>query len=120
MSVDGNKTPVFKNQKKSTIVFLSIIAVLIIGDIDYLTGYQISMLVVYILPLGFAAIYVGPIFAFFLAVLSVAISMGTDLWAGIPLSQVPAMIWNGAITLTVFAIAIALLNALKVSLLRRE
>jgi hypothetical protein len=118
MSINGSETPVFKNLKKSTVAILSIIAVLIIGDIDYLTGYRISLLVVYILPLGFATIYVGPVFALFLAVLSVAISIATDLWAGIPHVEYPEMIWNGAITLAVFVIAIALLHALKVSLLR--
>ena len=97
---------------------LSLIAVLIIGDVDYLTGYKISLLVVYILPLGFATIYIGRAFALFLGVLSVAISFGTDLWAGMPYSEAPEMLWNEAITLTVFIITIVLLHALKLSLLR--
>jgi len=120
MSVNGDGTPVFKNQKKSTIALLSLIAILIIGDIDYLTGYEISLLVLYILPIGFATIYVGPAFAFLLAILSIAISICTDLWAGMPYSAAPMMIWNAAVALAVFAIAIALLQALKRSLLRRQ
>ena len=84
MSVNGNETPVFKNQKKSTIAILSLIAILAVGDLDYLTGYKISLLVVYLLPIGFATIYVGPWYAASLAVLSIAISLCTDFWAGMP------------------------------------
>jgi hypothetical protein len=120
MSVSGNETPVFKNLKKSTIAICSLIAILVIGDIDYLTGYNLSLLVVYILPIGFATIYVGPAFAISLAILSIAISMCTDLWAGIPSSAIPMMIWNGGIALAVFAIAVVLLQGLKRSLLRRQ
>ena len=119
MSINSDVMPVFMNLKKSTIAFISLIAILIIGDIDYLNGYQISLLVFYILPIGFATIYVGPAFAGLLAILSIAISMCTDIWAGMPSSAAPAMIWNASITLTVFIIAIALLQALKISLLRR-
>jgi hypothetical protein len=119
-SVNGSETPVFMNQKKSTIALCSLIAILIVGDIDYLTGYKVSLLVLYILPIGFATIYVGPAFASFLAVLSIAISICSDIWAGMPDSDGPALVWSAAIALTVFAIAIALLHALKLSLLRRQ
>ncbi len=120
MSVNGNETPVFRNQKKSTIAILSLIAILVVGDLDYLTGYKISLLVVYLLPIGFATIYVGPWYAASLAVLSIAISLCTDFWAGMPSSEAPSMLWNAAIALAVFAIAITLLQALKLSLLRRR
>jgi hypothetical protein len=120
MSPNVNETPVFKNQKKSTVILLSLIAILIIGDIDYLTGYKVSLLVFYILPIGFATIYVGPAFATLLAFLSVSISVGTDFWAGMPYSEAPALVWSAATALAVFFVAIGLLQALKISLLRHK
>ena len=120
MSVNSDGLPVFMNLKKSIVALISLIAILVIGDIDYLTGYQISLLVVYILPIGFATIYAGPLVAVLLAFLSIAISICTDIWAGMPASVAPAMIWNASITLTVYAIAIVLLQALKIDLLRRS
>ena len=93
---------------------------LIIGDLDYLTGYQISLLVVYIIPVGFAAIYVGPRFAILLAILSVAISLGSNLWASLPYSELPIQVLNATIAPIVFIISVGFLHALKRTLLRSE
>lgn len=93
---------------------------LIIGDIDYLTGYKISVVVVYILPIGFATIDVGAAFAILLAILSVAISIGSDLYVGIPYSEMPLLVLNATIALIVFITSIGLLQELKRSPLRHE
>ena len=110
----------FQNRKKFTAAILCLIAIFVIGDIDYLSGYQISLLVFYILPVGFATIYVGPLFAVLLAVLSIVVSISTDFWAGMPSSEIPVMGWNAAIVLTVFVIVIGLLHLLNRILLRLE
>jgi hypothetical protein len=115
MSETRSGTTVFG--KKFGIASLSFIAMLVIGDIDYLNGYQISMLVVYILPIGIATIYVGPAFAALLAILSVAIAMCSSYWAGMPQSWIWALFWNASIALVVFLIAIGLLQSWKRSLL---
>ena len=111
---------VFKNQKKITIALLCLAGMLIIGDLDYMTGYKTSVIVVYLLPIGFAAIEVGPAFAILVAVLSVVISITTDLWVGLPSSEMPTKILNSSIALTVFIISVGLLRALKRILLQRE
>jgi hypothetical protein len=92
----------------------------VIGDFDYLTGYQTSILSVYILPIGIAAIEVGPAFAVLLAISSVVISIASDMWDGIPSSEMPMHLFNKAVALVVFFTSIALLQALKRTLLRRE
>ena len=120
MSISRNGTTVFKSQKKFTVALLCLIGMLIIGDIDYLTGYKISVVVVYILPIGVAAIDVGAAFAILLAILSVTISIGSDLWVGIPYSEMPIQVLNATIALIVFIISIGLLQALKSILLQRE
>ena len=120
MDASRSGTAAFKSQKKITVALFCLIAMLIIGDLDYLTGYQISLLVVYIIPVGFAAIYVGPRFAILLAILSIAISICSDLRAGLPYPETPVMVLNGTIALTVFVISIGFLQALKRTLLRSE
>jgi signal transduction histidine kinase len=113
-------TTVFKGRRNFTAAVLCLIGIFIIGDIDYLTGYRISLLVFYILPVGFATIYVGPAFAILLAILSIAISICTDFWAGMPSSEIPVLACNVAIVLSVFVIVIGLLHALNRILLRLE
>jgi len=120
MSANQSGTIVFKSQKKFTAALLCLIGIFIIGDIDYLTGYQISLLVFYILPVGIATIYVGPVFAILLAILSIVISICTDFWAGMPYSETPILVWNVSIVLSVFIIVIGLLHALSRILLRLE
>ena len=93
---------------------------LVIGDLDYLTGYKTSVIVVYILPVAIAAVDVGAAFAILVAVLSMAISLGSDLSDGIPYSEMPTHVLNAAIALSVFILSIELLRALKRILLQRE
>jgi hypothetical protein len=113
-------TTVFIRQSKMAIIIYCLIGILVIGDLDYVTGYQTSVLTAYILPIGFGVIEVGPGFAVFLAVLSVVVSLATDLWDGIPSSEMPSHLFNKAVALAVFFISIALLHALKQTLLQRK
>jgi signal transduction histidine kinase len=120
MSTDPSGSIAFARRRKFTAAILCFSAIFIIGDIDYATGYRISLLVFYILPVGFAAIYVGPFFSIFLALVSVAISICTDFWAGMPYSELPTLAWNVGIVLAVFFIVIALLHTLNRILIRLE
>jgi hypothetical protein len=110
---------VFTSQSKLAIAIYCFIAILLIGDLDYVTGYQTSILTVYILPIGLAVIEVGPGFAVLLAISSVVISIASDLWDEIPSSEMPTHLFNKAVALAVFFISIGLLHALKRLLLRR-
>jgi hypothetical protein len=70
MSANEIGMPVFKKRKELIVAILCLIGMLVIGDIDYLTGYKTSVIVIYILPIGFATVDVGPAFAILLAVLT--------------------------------------------------
>ena len=120
MSAGQSGSKIFKNHKKITVGLFCLIATFLIGDVDYLTGYQISLLVFYILPVGFATIYVGPLFAIALAVLSVLVSICTDYWAGMPYADTPILIWNTSLVLSVFFIVIGLLHGLYRIMVRLE
>jgi xanthine/uracil/vitamin C permease (AzgA family) len=63
---------------------------------------------------------VGPAFAAFLAILSIVVSVCSDIWAGLPYSERPILFENAVIAFAVFAVAICLLHALKRFQLRRK
>jgi signal transduction histidine kinase len=122
MNLTLSRTLLFESQTKFNAGILSFIATFIIGDIDYLTGYTISLLAFYILPVGFATIYVGPAFAALLSIMSVVIWIGSNLWAGMPApySETSILAWNAAIVLSVFSLIIGFLHVLNRILLRLE
>jgi hypothetical protein len=96
MSSPRTGATVFTSQSKLAMAIYCFIGILLIGDIDYLTGYRTSILAAYMLPIGFAVIDVGPAFAVFLAISSVVISILSDIWDGIPSSEMPANLFNKA------------------------
>jgi signal transduction histidine kinase len=91
---------------------LCFLAVLAIGVIDYVTGYQISVMFFYAIPVGIAAICVGPGYALLLGIAAVAISRGTDILSGMPYPGHAVFVTNCAIPLAFFIIVVASLYLL--------
>ncbi|PYX06401.1 MAG: hypothetical protein DMG88_18435, partial [Acidobacteria bacterium] len=56
----------------------------IVGYIDYLTGYERSLLLFYLLPISLATWFGGLVFGLAIAVVSVVVWMLSDVAAGIP------------------------------------
>jgi signal transduction histidine kinase len=100
--------------------FFCIVGLWLIGFVDYLLGYQISLLVFYILPIAFAALYVGPRFAVLLSLIGMVIWKMSDFLAGLPYEGAAILVWNGAIFLSLCGIVIYLVNALKRTLFAME
>jgi signal transduction histidine kinase len=71
-------------------------------------------------PVGFATIYVGPFFAFALAIFAIVVSKGGDLLAGMPYPGNAIFIWNAAIAISFCVIVICLLHMLNRVLLGLE
>jgi len=61
----GSKIESRKIREKFLPAFLCCVATGVMGYLDYITGYQISLLVFYVLPVGYAAILVGPYSGYF-------------------------------------------------------
>jgi signal transduction histidine kinase len=89
--------------------------VIIVGIGDYLTGYEISFSIFYLLAIAMAVWFVGRGFAVLIAILSVAAWYVADFAAGAPFSNRFALFWNGTIALAFYLIAIALLSLAKAS-----
>lgn len=109
-----------KGAPRLVYALLCLIALWSIGTIDSMIDYRISLLVLYILPVGFATIYVGPVFAVFLAGLSVVLWKCGDYLAGMPHPGFVILFWNGTIVFTLFVIVIALLDLLRRTLVGLE
>ena len=77
-----------------------------------MTGYQISVLVFYAIPIGLATLYAGPGVALLLSLAAVAVSRGTDILSGMPYPGPAVFFTNCAIPLAFFAIVIAALYLL--------
>ena len=109
-----------KDQKKLVPALVCFAGLCALGLVDYSIGYRVSLLVFYILPIGFATIYVGPAFATFLAVVSVVIWKSGDSLSGMPFPGFAILFWNAAIVLALLLIVICLLHALNRTLLGLE
>jgi len=91
---------------------LCLFAVLGIGMIDYATGYEVSVLVFYAIPVGLAAIYVSAAYAVLLGLAAVALSRSTDILSGMPYPGHAVFVTNCAIPFAFFVILIAALYLL--------
>ena len=103
-------------EQKGAAALLCLVLVGGIGWVDYLTGYHISLLSLYVLPTGLALYYVGRFFAIFIAIASVFVKMASDRFAGQPYAGPLVVTWNAGIFLSIFLIVIYLLSALKQAL----
>jgi signal transduction histidine kinase len=82
-----------------------------VGYADYATGYQITLLVFYLLPILFVLKRVGSGFAFAMAVISVVVWMFADFAAGQRYSDYLTPIWNMSIRLSVYLLVIILFSS---------
>jgi len=87
--------------------------VLIVGLADYLSGYEISFSIFYLLPISFALWKLGTPFAVAVAGLSVASWLLGDWAAGVAYPNRFVPVWNASITFGFYLVVIWLLSRLK-------
>ncbi len=109
-----------KGMRKLLSGLLSMATLCLIGLIDYWADYRLLFTVLYVLPIGFATIYVGRTYAMVLAVLSVVFWNVGDIWAGAPPESNAIRLWNDGIVFALFLIVIHLLDALHKTLVGLE
>lgn len=89
--------------------------VLLIGAVDYSTGFEVSMSVFYLGPVATAAWYAGRRAGIAIAVLSCAMWYAADLAAGNQYSHPAIPVWNAFVRLGFFLITALLLTSLRSS-----
>ncbi len=98
-------------QSKTAGVLGGFILLAVVGYADYATGYQLTFLVFYLLPILFVLRRVGQRFAFAMAVISVLVWLYANMAAGERYADFLTPIWNMGIRLSVFLMVIILFSS---------
>ena len=98
------------------VLALGLCGVLVVGSVDYLTGYEVSMSLFYLGPVALAAWYSGRRIGILIAVLSCTSWYLADLAAGNQYSHPAIPVWNALIRFGFFLITGLLLAELRNSL----
>ncbi|MBV9658070.1 MAG: sensor histidine kinase [Verrucomicrobia bacterium] len=88
----------------------------LVGLADYLSGYNLSILIFYLLPISLALWFVGHRFALCICFLSIAVWLAGDLAAGAVYPSKFILGWNAAIALAFFLVVVWLLHHLRVAM----
>ena len=99
-----------------TILVLAGVGVLIVEGVDFVTGYEVSLSLLYLGPIAIAAWYAGRWPGFIVAALSCVGWFVADQAAGSEYSNAAIPVWNALVRLGFFVITAHLLTALRDSL----
>jgi signal transduction histidine kinase len=102
-----------EKQSRRTLIVAGLLILVVIGIVDYLTGFEILFSVFYLLEVGLATWFVGRGFGSLMSVLSVVVWIGGDMAAGAHYSRPFVPIWNATILLVLYFIVVWLLHSLR-------
>lgn len=91
------------------LVLLGLLVIGVVGWFDYLTGYELSFSLFYLLPIGLVAWTAGAFFGYSASIVSALVWLTVDLASGHQYSQPTALVWNAAIRLGFFVVVVYLL-----------
>jgi signal transduction histidine kinase len=102
-----------ERQSRTGLMLATLSSIILVGVIDYLTGYEISLSIFYLPPIAAAAWYIGRRFAWGVSALSVVIWLMGDLAAGATYPNRFVAIWNVVIALVVYIVVVEALANLR-------
>ncbi len=102
-------------RSRAEILAIVIPLVVLIGLVDYLTGYEISVSALYLAPISLAAWYGGQISGFIVSVTGAAAWLLADIGAGHSFSHPALPLWNAAILLALFFVVAVILARFRIS-----
>ena len=89
--------------------------VLLVGSIDYLTGKEINLLFLYLVPVTLIAWFMGQRDGLIISVISVIASFAVESMVGHFYSEPGFLYWNAGLRLASFMIAATILSTMKVN-----
>lgn len=104
---------------KTVIPVIGVLLVMLLGAIDYLTGYEISFSIFYLLPVAFISWFGKRSHAVIISILSAATWLWADLTSGHTYSHLAIPVWNSIMRLGFFLMAAFSLSMIK-KLLEKE
>jgi signal transduction histidine kinase len=102
-----------ERRSRTSLILAGLGVLVVIGIIDYLTGYEMQFSVFYLLGVGLAAWFVGKGFGLVMSVLSVLVWIGGDLAAGAHYLNPFIPVWNALILMVFYFIVVWLLTSLR-------
>lgn len=99
---------------------VALLAMVLVGAVDQVTGFEVSFSIFYLGPVALAAWYVDRRAGLVVALLSGLIWLTADLSAGHLYSHIAIPIWNALVRLGVFLIMATLLDKLRVRIATEE
>jgi signal transduction histidine kinase len=98
---------------RAGLAIVCLLCVAILGYLDYVTGYEQSLLLFYLVPIALATWVEGLAFGLFFSALSLCAWVGSDIVAGIPQIRV----WNVGMAIAAYVVFTFLLHNLRSLLL---
>lgn len=95
---------------------ISILLVLSVGAVDYVTGFEINLSILYLIPIAILAWYANLGVAVIFAFISACEGFLADFWAGNVYSNPWIPYWNASVWLGVFTLFVLLLHRLQEAL----
>lgn len=102
-----------EKQSKETILLISLELIILLGMLDYATGYEISFSLFYLIPVSLAAWFVGRRPGLLISTASALIWYATNTLAGESYSNNLIPFWNSATRLGFFLAVTVLLSRLR-------
>jgi len=102
-----------KGLSSSVVRPISFVLVIVMGVIDYLTGFEVSVTLFYLLPVSLGAWFAGRRTGLFLAAASAAVWFGADVLSRHFLQPPFVPIWNSVMVGAVFVVIAILLSELR-------
>ncbi|HEY3317011.1 MAG TPA: diguanylate cyclase [Coriobacteriia bacterium] len=99
---------------------LALVVIALIGRIDYATGSETSIIVLYLLPIALVAWVAGPVWATVAALVSAVLSLFGDMLVIDSFRNPLVPYWNAAVQFSVFALFGLALAALRSSVQREH
>lgn len=103
-----------EKRSRPALILAGLAVLVLIGIVDYLTGFEILFSVFYLLEVGLATWFVGRGFGLVMSLLSVLVWIGGDMAAGAHYSRPFVPIWNAMILLVLYFIVVWLLSSLRI------
>ncbi len=98
---------------RRSLIIGAVALLLLIGTVDYLTGFEVLFSVFYLLEVGLAAWYLGAGFGLLMSFLSAVVWIGGDVAAGAHYANPFVPIWNAVILMVFYFIVVWLLTSLR-------
>ncbi len=102
-----------KDSPRSYVIFIGFLLISLMGYIDYLTGREVTITILYLLPISFVTWYAGWNIGLLMSTITASVWFLADLSATEQYSHPIVPYWNTAVMLGTFLIFTYILSALK-------